>query len=386
MALVDWTSAHTRLPSYAAVAVLVATLSGCGKCVECTATDAVAMPMAPVGDDVFVTLAGVPANHGLRPMDSLTVRPGDAEVRGNVEISCPTGSAACVVRVSDDGAVRYERSGGKPVIMLWAPAAHQIEIALGQRARNTKPPKLFSFGGAVVTCKALGCPVPDAIHVDHTFRVHGRLDFSGFAFVARRRGVSLAEKVQGSEDDGRYSGYRALGGWMDHSFFLVESMNAARPSEFVYRTWSMGHARNDNPNVPASGTATWSGVMSGVVTSRSGGAGSLVNGDATLTVTGLGASSDASVGIEFSNIVRKDTGSELDNMAWSDLALRDGRFGTGNVVHDTGEGFFGDDDRRIPRGDGIFGQFYGPDHEEVGGLFNRRGISGAFAAKRAQSP
>ena len=353
---------------------------------ECAATDAVAMPIAPVGDDVAVTLAGVPANHGLHPMDSLTVQPGDTEVRGNVEISCPNGGPACVVSVSDDGAVQYERSGGKPAIMLWAPGAHQIEFALGQRARNTKPPKLFSFGGAVVTCKALGCPVPDAIHVDHTFRVHRRLDFSGFAFVARRRDVSLAQKVQGSENDDRYSGYLALGGWMDHSFFLVESMNAGRPSEFVYRTWSMGHARNDNPDVPVSGTATWSGVMSGVVTSRSAGAGSPVNGDATLTVTVPGASSDASVGLEFSNIVHQDTGAGLDDMTWSDLALRNGRFGAGNVVHDRGEGFFGDDDRRHPRGEGIFGQFYGPVHEEVGGLFNRRGIAGAFAARRTQSP
>lgn len=47
---------------------------------------------------------------------------------------------------------------------------------------------------------------------------------------------------------------------------------------------------------------------------------------------------------------------------------------------DRGEGFFGDDDPRIPRGDGIFGQFYGPNHEEVGGLFNRRVLARAGPA------
>ena len=51
---------------------------------------------------------------------------------------------------------------------------------------------------------------------------------------------------------------------------------------------------------------------------------------------------------------------------------------------------------RHPAGDGISGRFYGPDHEEVGGLFGRREVmpggqaaagvraevSGAFGARR----
>ena len=41
-----------------------------------------------------------------------------------------------------------------------------------------------------------------------------------------------------------------------------------------------------------------------------------------------------------------------------------------------------EDGNRIPRGEGVFEQFYGKNHEEVGGLFNRQGIAGAFAAKR----
>ena len=374
------------LPPLGAVLTFVVALSGCARCVDCTVTDTEAMPVPSPGDAATVTLVEVPAHHGLCPMDRVTVQPGDVEVRGNVQISCPGAGAPCVVTVSEDGTVGYESAGGRPAITRWTAGPHETERTLDQRARNARPPTLFSFGGAVVTCKALGCPVPEAVHVDHTSRRPRLRDLSGFTFLARRSGVSLAVKVSGPEDDHRHTSYRALSGWMDHSFFLVESMNAERPSEFFYETHAMGTARRDNPDVAVSGTATWSGVMAGVVTLRAGTPGSFVNGAARLTVTALDTASEASVHLEFSDIVAEDTGADFENMSWSDLTLRDGSFGTGNVVHDRGGGFFAEDARQIPRGDGIFGQFYGPNHEEAGGLFTRRGISGAFAARRARSP
>ena len=51
-------------------------------------------------------------------------------------------------------------------------------------------------------------------------------------------------------------------------------------------------------------------------------------------------------------------------MAWTGLALTDGGFETGAA------------------GDSISGRFYGPDHEEVGGVFERNRIVGAFGAAR----
>ena len=333
-------------------------------------------------DDVTVALTGVPADHGLGPMDRITVRPGGSEARGTVEISCPAGGAACVVSVSDDGTVEYDGTGGRPTIMPWTPAADEIEDILNRRASKTGPPSISSFGGAVVTCKALGCPQPDAIHVAHVFGIGKRLDFSGFEFIGRRGPVSLAERARVSEQAGHSLSHRTLGGWMDYGFFLVEATNAGRPSEFVYRTCSVGRAESTNPNVSASGTATWTGIMSGVVTSRSRDTGSFVNGDAILTVTDLDPASEVSVDVEFSNIVHEDTGAEVGNMVWRGLTLNDGGFGDGNVLHDRGKGFFRDEGRGISRGEGIYGQFYGPNHEEVGGLFNRDDIAGVFAAKR----
>ena len=49
-------------------------------------------------------------------------------------------------------------------------------------------------------------------------------------------------------------------------------------------------------------------------------------------------------------------------MTWENLPVRNGRFG---------EGF---DDPTIE------GRFYGPNHEEVGGIFERNQIIGAFGA------
>ena len=263
--------------------------------------------------------------------------------------------------------------------------AHEIEDILSRLASETSPPGIFGFGGAVAVCLAIGCPELGAVHVDHVSGVHRRVDLTGFEFVARRGPVSVAQRARVSERAGHSFSDRSLGGWMDHGFFLVETvetMDADRPSEFVYWIYSMGDAGNTNPDVSVSGRATWSGIMSGVFMPRSRDAGSFVNGDAILTVTRLDPASGVSIDVEFGNVVHEDTGAEVGDMAWKGLTLTDGGFGAGHVVHDRGEGFFADEEPGGSRGEGIFGQFYGPNHEEVGGLFNRDDIAGVFAARR----
>ena len=51
-------------------------------------------------------------------------------------------------------------------------------------------------------------------------------------------------------------------------------------------------------------------------------------------------------------------------MTWDGLAVTNGTFGTGS------------------QGDSIQGRFYGPNHEEVGGIFERDHIIGAFGGGR----
>ena len=54
----------------------------------------------------------------------------------------------------------------------------------------------------------------------------------------------------------------------------------------------------------------------------------------------------------------------FDDMNWEDIPLTSGSFQSGSGS------------------DQISGQFYGPNHEEVGGVFERNQILGAFGAKR----
>lgn len=270
--------------------------------------------------------------------------------------------------------------GGGPPTEPETPTAAEIGETLNRLSQEAKLPELSSFGGAVATCEAIGCPVHDAVHVDHVPRVNGPLDFSGFDFLERRRDVSLATKSHSSGMGNHLTRHRTLGGWMHHSFFLVETLHNVRYADFGYRTYYMGNTNPTNPTVSVSGT--WSGAMAGVMVSPSDDVSTLVRGDATVTVAYPGGSGTGLVDVEFTSITREDTGARVGNMTWEDLALEGGKFGTGNVLHNHGDGYHSKDGYRPSPMGSIFGQFYGPNHEEAGGLFHRDGLAGAFGVSR----
>ena len=86
------------------------------------------------------------------------------------------------------------------------------------------------------------------------------------------------------------------------------------------------------------------------------GLGAEVAGDADMTVDLEGASLD----LEFTNIAELSSDAGVDDIRWQDVPMQDGSF----------------------RDDGLDGRFYGPNHEEAGGVFERDGIAGAFSLKR----
>ena len=123
--------------------------------------------------------------------------------------------------------------------------------------------------------------------------------------------------------------------------------------------------------------------MTGVTDGSAGDGGTFVHGDADLTVTGLAARDKASVNVEFTNIAREDGAATLADMVWQGLPLQGRSFGTNDVrFHEADRGYT----RRASFGaqaeGSLFGHIYGPNGEEVGGLFHRDDIAGAFAAKR----
>ena len=154
----------------------------------------------------------------------------------------------------------------------------------------------------------------------------------------------------GFQDTGSAS-YLEYGGWLDHSMFYLAVSNL--DSGFHADAYSLGMATGTNP---VSGSATWTGSVIGVDTHVIG-RGRALGGNAEINVD----FADADVDVAFTfmtfhlegNIWRHD-------ITWNDLPLNAGEFGS----------------------DTIHGVFYGPNHEEVGGVFRRDGLLGTFGGSR----
>ena len=84
--------------------------------------------------------------------------------------------------------------------------------------------------------------------------------------------------------------------------------------------------------------------------------GHVIQGDASLSFD----ISKATVDIDFTNIHDLDAGMRRDDIVWNGISVTNGGF----------------DDA------GIEGKFYGSGHKEVGGVFERDKIIGAFGATR----
>ncbi len=115
---------------------------------------------------------------------------------------------------------------------------------------------------------------------------------------------------------------------------------------------SLGMESGSNP---LTGSATWTGAMAGVRIEDTS-LGAEVTGDATMTAD-LGA---ASLDLAFTNIAERFSGIQTADIRWRGVPMRKGSFRT----------------------TGLKGRFYGPDHEEAGGVFERSGIAGAFSLAR----
>ena len=390
-------SRGNQLSLLAAVVSFSVMLSGCGGGAPGAGSVVDSMPMPPKDKDATMALTGVPVNHGLSPMDAFTVQPGTSEERGNVEVSCPAGGPACVVSVADDNTVEYEITGGMPSIKSVILEAGEIEDVLSDLQSDSKFPALARYAAKLppsdaVTCQALTIGCEGGLGPIH-YRAVGQFDFSDFHFIERRHGVSIAERTQVSREGDDITNYRVLAGWINHSFFLIKTPGIKIASEEnqvsvnYYEAHSIGNTIDSNPNVLVDSTATWSGVMLGFRLSEPG---VFVNGDATITVSNPHGNPDLLVDVEFTNIKNEQTGANFNDVSWEGLELKNGSFGVVPV---------GDDEShasRHPARRGISGRFYGPNHEEVGGLFSfttsvvendRVGgdiydVSGVFGARR----
>lgn len=152
--------------------------------------------------------------------------------------------------------------------------------------------------------------------------------------------------------------------------------------------WSGSSGRFSGDNPTGTGSAAWTGVMTGVDVRQSRPGSTLrVLGDARIDIDDL---SDPDVDVAFTGIRELASGTARTDMTWTDLALTNGGFSDGNFS-------ISDGSISVPPlpSDGspppsapptppetIRGMFYGSAHQEVGGVFDRDGITGAFGAKR----
>lgn len=150
--------------------------------------------------------------------------------------------------------------------------------------------------------------------------------------------------------------FLAYGAWLEQQFFGViqatwsGTVEGARIDglETVYG-FSIGDESGSNP---MQGSATWDGLMIGVHVDQP-----------TEEVTGRTQATysfaEQTMDVQMTNLTRGHA-----DMSWEDLRVSQGRFSAGSDA------------------DSIAGSFYGDTHQEVGGVFERNQLIGAFGAKR----
>lgn len=178
-----------------------------------------------------------------------------------------------------------------------------------------------------------------------------------------RQGVPLVEYSGTSDTILEFGGlqnsvsvdYQTLGGWMDYSFFTINLWEFGHEGQQVWNSASVGVESGANP---VSGSAIWTGAIVGRLTDGHGNEepGALVLGDSRLTFDF--ARND--IDMAFTGL-RSDNDEAYPDITWDNIPVQDGVFGSS-------------------QGGYVKGAFYGPRHEEVGGIFERDEIIGAFGA------
>ena len=341
-----------------------------------------------------------PADHGLAP--GRAVRTAGGDIRGPRQCGgrvCVRGPA-CLLQVAADGTIGRERAGGRPTVSRVTFTPAEVAGALHERRRGTLGVPALAWRGvwhpapASAVCLALIIDCKGGLGPIHADAAN-HLDLSGFTFLGRHNGVSLAGRTE-VRDPGQPA-YRAFADWLELGFLLAGNPGGKAAGDIPFgrrgdRTHSVGNAVGTGPAVPPGVSATWSGAIWGLLTTHPGRSGpdAFVRGDATVTVSGLREGSGLVVDVAFTGARQETTGEELADRRWSDMPLRaDGSFGVSPVSAEAARL------SRHPASRRIAGRFDGPDHGEAGGLFGRREvmpggeaaagaraeISGAFGAR-----
>lgn len=114
-------------------------------------------------------------------------------------------------------------------------------------------------------------------------------------------------------------------------------------------------------NNPVTGAASWQGRVIGIDTSSGNARGNRILGDAEIVIEDF---RDSQLDLRFSRLFDLESGSPREDMEWNDVSVSRGAFSASDATSS------------------LSGRFYGPNHEEVAGTFDRNLIQGAFGAAR----
>ena len=151
--------------------------------------------------------------------------------------------------------------------------------------------------------------------------------------------------------------HRSYGGWLEHSAFTIRLEGfkhaASGLNDLYYVSHSFGKSSARNPGT----SATWEGVMVGTTKDYS----HIVQGDATIEYA---MDTPNAVSITFDNIKNFNTNTDAatTRIDWPSVPLENGVF---RAVDES-----------------VRGHFYGNNHEEVGGVFDKNRIVGSFGSLR----
>ena len=208
----------------------------------------------------------------------------------------------------------------------------------------------FAFVGYISTyCLATTCVTSDGLISLWDSEFHAGEHQS----VMTKNGVQTVQSRDLSTIDEGTLSVGSYGAWMNYNAFSIEASLVEYPdgnAEAIIVGRSFGDATGSSP---VRGAATWEGVMIGEDFGFDG----TVQGDASVTVDFTEIDADVS----FTNVFNLDAKTAIGSMHWSNLVIGpDGRFGSSDIK----------------------ATFYGRNHEEVGGVFERNNIVGAFGATR----
>ncbi|MCY4303417.1 MAG: hypothetical protein OXC62_01315 [Aestuariivita sp.] len=176
--------------------------------------------------------------------------------------------------------------------------------------------------------------------------------------VLTKNGVTLIEERGGAGG----ADSRDYGGWLDHSAFQLEAGIAVTADSGQTLTARGASAAGDLTGSRPAASAKWRGLMVGTP-ARGDRREGVLQGDAELNYR-FGSRTLAA---DFTGIVDLDRNAPhtVSEVRFPSVPVAaDGTYGAGGV------------------GNRIQGGFAGPDHAETAGIFERRGIVGAFGAKR----